>query len=274
MEIGFSTYLFARQRLSSHMLDQVFDRGIRQIEIYADRQHLDYQDLRHVRDVAQWFTDHGVSLHSVHAPLFANSSRERRVPISPAHTERRLRVESMDQIKRVIEIAEYLPFRYLVLHLGQPEDEYSLRKFDAAFTSLEHLKIFAKERGTQILLENTTDQLGTPERLVEFIQHTRLDVKVCFDVGHAHLTGGVPRAFEMLRRYTATIHMHDNRGEKDEHLMPFEGGIDWAAVVPSFSAVEGNAPALLEPGSEGSPDQMAKVQEVIRKLADIGQGGN
>lgn len=266
MEIGLSTYLFAGQRLSSHILDQIFEAGIRQIEIYADRQHLDYRDSRHVRDVAQWFTDRGVGLCSIHAPLFADFGRERRLALSPAYTERRLRIESMDEIKRVIEIAELLPFRYLVLHLGWPHDEYDLRKLDAAFTSLEHLKIFAKERGVQILIENTTDQLGMPEHVADFIQHTRLDVKVCFDTGHAHLTGGVPAAIEKLKPYTAALHLHDNRGEKDDHLMPFEGGIDWASALQSFSALEGSPPALLEPCDDASPGRMAEVQEVIRKM--------
>ena len=45
----------------------------------------------------------------------------------------------MDEIKRAIEVAEHLPFRYLVLHLGVPGEEYDLAKFDAAFTSIEHL---------------------------------------------------------------------------------------------------------------------------------------
>lgn len=270
MEIGLSTYLFASQRLSSHILDQIFEAGIRQVEIYADRQHLDYRDLRHVRDVAQWFIDRAVSLCSLHAPVFADFGRERRLAISPAHVERRLRVESMDEIKRVIEIAEFLPFRYLVLHLGRPDDEYDLRKFDAAFTSLEHLKIFAKERGAQILVENTMDPLGTPERLVDFIQHTRLEVKVCFDTGHAHLTGGVAAAFEKLAPYTATLHLNDNQGEKDDHLLPFEGGIDWATAARSFSALEGSPPAMLEPRDNGSPGRMAEVQEVIRKIIDLG----
>ncbi len=123
--------------------------------------------------------------------------------VSVAYLERRLRIDSMDEIKRALEIAEHLPFRYLILHMGLPEEEYDLAKFDAAMTSLEHLKIFAKERGVQLLLENIPNELGTPERLVEFLQYTRLNVKICFDTGHAHMTGGVHPAFETLARPTS-----------------------------------------------------------------------
>ena len=73
MDFALSSHLFVSERLNSHVLDQILGAGIRQIEIFAARQHLDYYDKNQVRDVAQWFTDHGVALHSVHAPLFSDT---------------------------------------------------------------------------------------------------------------------------------------------------------------------------------------------------------
>jgi sugar phosphate isomerase/epimerase len=115
--------------------------------------------------------------------------------ISIASLQRRTRIASMDEIKRAIEMAEYLPFRYIVLHLGIPNEAYDLSKFDAAFTSIEHLKIFAKERGVKILLENIPGELSSPEHIQSFLNYTRLDLKVCFDTGHAHMAGDVQSAF-------------------------------------------------------------------------------
>ncbi|HEX5481874.1 MAG TPA: sugar phosphate isomerase/epimerase family protein [Terriglobia bacterium] len=272
MEIGLSTQLFVNQRLSSHILDQIREAGIRQIEIFAARQHLDYRDANHVRDVAQWFRDHGISLHSVHAPVFAGVDGERSAgpAISLSYTEKRLRIDSMDEIKRTLEIAEHVSFPYLIVHLGLLEDEYDLRKFDAAFTSLEHLKIFAKERGVQILLENTIDGLGTPERLAQFVQYTRLEVKVCFDTGHAHLTGGVEPGLEPLKPYLAAVHLHDNHHEEDEHLLPFAGTIEWKSVIQSIRNLGDSAAGLLEPLDHGPEvTGIPHVQETIRKINDL-----
>ena len=180
MNFALSTYLFVKERLNSHILDQILAIGIHQIEIFAARPHLNYYDSNQVRDVAQWFADHSVALHSVHGPLFpgVEGGRAGDIPISIAYLEKRLRIASMDEVKRALEIAERLPFRYLVLHLGLEGEEYDLRKFDAAFSSLEHLKIFAKDRGVQVLLENIPNQLGTPQRLLQFIDYTRLDLKI------------------------------------------------------------------------------------------------
>ncbi len=271
MKVGLSTHLFVNQRLSSHILDQIVSAGFRQIEIFAARQHLDYTNENHVRDVARWFSDHGLTLHSLHSPLFSDFDwgRSGGLPISLAYLEKRRRMDSMDEIKRAIAVAERLPFRFLITHLGLPEDEYNLNRFDAAFSSLEHLKIFAKDRGVAILLENMPGDLSSPGRLEEFVRYTRLDVKVCFDTGHAHLNGSVPEGLNQLKPLIAMVHLHDNRGETDDHLFPFEGTIDWGPVIEALHTLDGGVPGLLEPRDSGpSAKPLSQVSEVIKKIRD------
>ena len=273
MEFALSTYLFVDQRLTSHLLDQVVGAGIRQFEVFAARQHFDYHDVNHVRDVGQWFSDHNIKLHSLHAPLYSDLDwgRSGSHPVSVAHMDKGRRIDSMDEIKRAIEVAERLPFQYLILHMGLPEEEYELRRFDAALTSIEHLRIFAKERGVQILLENIPNELSSPERLLSFIHYTRLeDMKVCFDVGHAHMTGGVASAFQTLKDRIVSTHVHDNRQDKDDHLMPFDGSIDWEKTVRDFSSVDGQFPILFEVRNYGpEKSSLKRLCEVIEKMKAI-----
>jgi sugar phosphate isomerase/epimerase len=159
----------------------------------------------------------------------------------------------------------------MVLHLGLPGEEYDLSKFDAALTSIEHLKIFAKERGAQILLENIPNELSTPERLLEFIEYTRLqDVKICFDTGHAHMTCGVQTAFQALRDRIVSTHVHDNRREKDDHFLPFQGEIDWEATVRDFRAVDGQFPVLFELRNYGPKlSGFVPLREVMDRIRAI-----
>jgi sugar phosphate isomerase/epimerase len=272
MEFGLSTHLYVSERLSSHILDRILAAGFRTIEIFAARQHLDYHDLNHVRDVAQWFKDHEMTLHSLHAPLYSDDDwgRSGGQALSVAHMERRRRVESMEETKRAIEVAERIPFGYLVLHLGLAEEEYDLQKFDAAMTSIEHLKIFAKERGVRILLENTPNELSTPERLVKFIKYSRMDLKVCFDTGHAHMTCGIQAAFETLKSRIASTHVHDNRREKDEHVFPYDGGIDWEQTMRAFRSVEGQFPIIFELRDYGPEvSGLGRLREVVQKMEAI-----
>lgn len=273
MEFGLSTHFFVGERLTSRILDQILDAGFRTIEIFAARQHFDYHDKNHVRDVAQWFQDQELRLHSLHAPLYADFDwgRSGGPPISITSLQRGKRIESMEEIKRAIGVAELLPFRYLILHLGLSDEEYTIDKFDAALTSIEHLKIFCKERGAKILLENTPNELSTPERLLEFINYSHMeDVKICFDTGHAHMTCGVRTAFQTLREQIVSTHVHDNRHEKDDHLFPFAGGIDWKRTVRDFRAVDGQFPILFELRNYG-PDRtpFAGLREVMEKMRAI-----
>ncbi len=272
MEYGLSTYLYVDQRLSSHILDKILGAGFQNMELFAARQHLDYTDRNHVRDVAQWFRDHQVKLHSVHAPLYGDADwgRSGGLAVSVAYLERRLRIDSMDEIKRALDIADYLPFRYLIVHMGLPDEEYDLSKFDAVMTSLEHLKVSAKDRDVQLLLENVPNELGTPERLVEFLQYTRLNVKICFDTGHAHMTHGLHAAFETLRTYIASTHVHDNRREKDDHLMPFDGEIDWTVAVRDLRRGEGQFPVLFEIRDYGPEvTSLSRLAEVMDRMEAI-----
>ncbi len=270
MEFGLSTFLFVSDRLTSHHLDQILHAGIETIEIFAARQHFDYQDKNHVRDTALWFEDHDLTLHSLHAPLYADLDwgRSGSLPISITHLQRGKRIESMEEIKRAIEVAELMPFRYVVLHMGASGEEYDITKLDAAMTSIEHLKIFAKERGAQILLENIPNELSTPERLMQFISYSRMeDLKFCFDTGHAHMAGGAHAAFQVMRDRIASTHVHDNHGERDDHMFPFDGGIDWSEAARDFRAVEEQFPVLFELQNSGKDaSALARLKPVMDRI--------
>jgi sugar phosphate isomerase/epimerase len=194
-----STYLYVRERLHPGILDGLTRSGVQAIEIFAARQHLDYANRKaHVKEIAEWFRGSAVPLNSVHSPLYADYEwgRAGAPPVNIASIDRAGLVEAMDEVKRALEIAEQIPFRFLVQHLGLPNESFSDKKFESAMTSIEHLRAFAKPLGVRILLENIPNELSTPDRLMEMIQTAHFDdVGICFDFGHAHIMGSVPEAF-------------------------------------------------------------------------------
>ena len=233
MQRAISTHLFRHTALTVPLLKRIAQAGFGLVEIFCARQHFDYTNQRQMREIAEWFHDSPVQLHSLHAPLSRGPQEgSPQDVVSIACLERHRRQDSMDEIKRALEMAELVPFRYLVTHLGVPNEEHDLRKFDAALTSLEHLRLFAGQRGVQLLLENIPNELSTPRRLLEFIRHTHLgDLQLCFDSGHAHLDGDAEEAFHLLKGRIASTHLHDNNGERDVHRFPFEGGIGWEPLI-------------------------------------------
>ncbi len=139
---------------------------------------------------------------------------------------------------------EFVPFKYCVQHVARERDVPDERLWDATFSSLEHLSIFAKQRGVTLALENTPGEMATPTNIKNFLDETRLtSLKVCFDVGHANLDGGVVTGIEAIHDLVVTTHVHDNRGDRDDHLLPYEGTIDWKEALAALPA---DAPLVLE----------------------------
>jgi len=105
--------------------------------------------------------------------------------------------------------------------------------------------------------------LSTPERLLHFIRYTNLDLKICFDTGHAHMAEGVQSAFQKLKDHIASTHVHDNNKMKDEHLLPFEGQIDWEKTICDFRGAPSQIPFLFELRDYGEDSNgLARLQDI------------
>jgi sugar phosphate isomerase/epimerase len=267
-----STYLYVKERLHPGILDGLSRAGVQAIEIFAARQHLDYANRKaHVKEIADWFHGSGVPLNSVHSPLYDDYEwgRAGAPPINVASTDRAHRVEAMDEIKRALEIAEQIPFRFLVQHLGTPNESYSEKKFEAAMTSIEHLRAFAKPLGVRILLENIPNELSTPDRLVEMIRGAHFDdVGVCFDFGHAHMMSSVREGFEILKPHICSTHVHDNDKFKDSHLWPGQGTIDWKEAVELLRSAPKTPPLLMELEHDDKINPLEKLGETFERLGN------
>jgi sugar phosphate isomerase/epimerase len=163
------------------------------------------------------------------------------------HPEKSRRSDAMDEIKRALETAEQIPFRNLVLHLGERTDNWSPRTIEHALTAIEHLSAFALPLGVRLLIENLLSDPTTPEHLVEILEMGHLDTAdVCLDLGHAHVTVGVAEAIATLGNSIASVHAHDNHGLKDEHLWPGDGSIDWPSTVEALKALPTPPAIVLE----------------------------
>jgi sugar phosphate isomerase/epimerase len=247
-----STYVFVKRKLTPALVGEIAGSGVNAVELFCGRSHFDYRSADVVKELAAALSDHNLAVHAVHAPSERDfgSSRDSSVPLSICDADRSRRQEAVDEVKRTLDLAEDISFSHMVQHLGSSRDPNDPRLFEAAFNSLEHLRIFAKQRGVTIALENTPGELATPANLRQFLAETRLtDLRLCFDIGHAHRGDGVAKSLEIMRELVVTAHLHDNHGLKDEHLAPYEaaagnqteygasGPIDWKASLAELKAV-------------------------------------
>ena len=268
-----STHLFVNHRLSIAWLNRVMQAGIPAVEIFCARQHIDYRNRAQINELGHWFRDADLKLQSLHSPMYSDEIWGRSGPqsvVTITEPVKSRRLEMVDEIKRAIEIAETVPFRYLIQHIGVANEEYSDRKVDAAFSALEELSLFARQRGVEILLENIPNGLSSAERLHNFLEVTHLDLGFVFDVGHANLGEGVEAAFQVMRDRIRSTHVHDNDGQADKHLFPLvgDGGtVDWKKTMSLLRTRSDQYPLLLELKEvDGMEHPLDQVNEVFDRL--------
>jgi sugar phosphate isomerase/epimerase len=244
-----STHLFLNHRLHPGLLELADRSGAQAVEIFAARQHFDYTSREEVTELAEWFRSNALQPFSMHAPLYADPEMGRAggLGVNVLHPDKAHRIDAMDEVKRALEAAEHIPFRNLVVHLGERDDAWSQRTIEFALTALEHLGAFARPLGVRLLVENLLSEATTPEHLVLILEMGHLaNVGVCLDLGHAHITVGTAEAIATLGERIASVHVHDNHGLKDEHLWPGDGTIDWPATVKGLKALASSPATVLE----------------------------
>jgi sugar phosphate isomerase/epimerase len=244
-----SSHVFLRHRLHPGLLDTFQRAGAQGVELFAARQHFDYANRSEVRELSAWFRSNSTEAFSMHAPLFPDHEMGRggAPAANVIHPEKSRRIDAMDEIKRALEVAEQIPFRFLILHLGEREDTWSPRALEFSITALEHLRAFANPLGVKLLVENLQGEVTRPGNLLEILStgHFR-DIGVCLDVGHAHLGGGVTDTLAELKPLLRSSHLHDNHGERDEHLWPGEGTIAWDDAFEGLKTAPQTPAGVLE----------------------------
>jgi sugar phosphate isomerase/epimerase len=265
-----STYPFISRKVTPELLGMISSAGFEGIELFCSRSHFDYSSKQEIQAMAEALNLNRLTLESLHAPNSRDLSptREGGTPLSICEVERVRRIEAMDEFKRAIDVAEDLPYSRMILHMGGSRESADPRKRDAAFSTLEHLVLHAHHCGVTICIENTPSEMGDPTYLRSFVDETRLTgLRFNFDVGHANLSDGpeeerIQAGFEPMRELTASIHLHDNHGDKDEHLPPYAGNIDWPAAISILQAApdQKKIPLMLELKEKTGPDAIGATE--------------
>ncbi|MGA8110469.1 MAG: sugar phosphate isomerase/epimerase family protein [Acidobacteriaceae bacterium] len=244
-----SSHVFLEHRLHPGQLDIFARAGAQGVELFAARQHFDYTSRTHIRELAEWFRDNPAEPFSMHAPLFSDMEmgRSGAPAVNVIHPEKSRRIDAMDEVRRAIEAAEQIPFRFLILHLGEREDTWGPRALEHSITALEHLRAFASPLGVRLLVENLQGDVARPEHLVEILSAGHFqDIGACLDVGHAHLGDGVAAALSVLGPHIRSSHLHDNKGDRDAHLWPGDGTIDWNEAFGGLKTAPQTPAGVLE----------------------------
>ncbi len=278
MRFGISTYLYHDQRLSRAHLAQVASYGFEAIELFATRTHFDYHDPAAIEQLRQWLKETGLALHSMHAPM-SDSFTDGRwgTMLSTAFTDASRRQAAVSEAQAALRLAREIPFGFAVLHLGTPTAHAAAddNSRAAGIRSIEEIHAVAHALGVRLAVEVIPNELSSASSLVRMLERDfeGTSTGICMDVGHAHLMGDVADAIETAAEHLITTHMHDNRRREDDHLVPYQGSIDWASALVTMRKIGYDGTYMMELATNSAPAAVLEEarrarQRMERALAD------
>lgn len=146
---------------------------------------------------------------------------------------------ALPRLHESLEGSARLGVSVMVLHAAGGE---AADRREALARTLGDLAPAAEAAGIILAIENCAPRADL-EFLIETVDALALPaVGFNIDTGHAVLHGMSPaEAIRLMGSRLATTHLQDNFGQRDDHLPPGQGSIDW----------EGTRDALLEVGYQG-----------------------
>jgi sugar phosphate isomerase/epimerase len=82
------------------------------------------------------------------------------------------------------------------------------------------------------------------------------------------MMNGIPEAFAILKNHICSTHVHDNNKDKDSHLWPGNGSIDWKQTMELLRTAPQKPPLLLEIDGEEKKSPSDEVSATFQKLED------
>jgi sugar phosphate isomerase/epimerase len=261
--IGLSTGCFWRHSIFD-VLAEIRAGGFELIEVCSFPKHLDYHREDEVREAGEAMRSLGLRPYSFHAPF------SERIDITSLDDG--IRADAVVELAAACRAAALIGAENVVLHPGPeregrpPEDEF-LERMNHAAHSLNEVAEYCCRLGVRLLLENMLPHLlfgRTSDMMYLLGEIKTCAVGTCLDTGHAHLSGDLGSVIHKLSGHLKMVHVNDNHGDWDAHLIPGDGGIDWTSVIGELQRHDFDGEFIIEmsaPLSETTADTLSRARK-------------
>ncbi len=110
----------------------------------------------------------------------------------------------------------------IVLHVTRLSEKAPITKI--GLNRIQRLVDYAEHKGINLALENM-NSIDHLDMIFDTVKSDRLGF--CFDSGHEHLVHPTIKALPRYGHRLFAVHLDDNYGDDDTHLLPYDGSIDW-----------------------------------------------
>ena len=218
---------------------------------------------------------------------FGEFARTLGMDISQGHLSYEARLcqkEGMDFLKKQIDLFLSMGVKNAVLHCDAlkwwnktpSKEEQIFENYKALCEILDYIK----DTDMVICLENliSTEFVNNVDGLMYFIEKfNSKNLGICLDTGHLHLRDKDQVNFiRKAGKHIKALHLADNQGKEDQHLMPFGcGGVDFEAVIREMKSLGYDGLYNLEiPGERCAPVEILGykldyIQKIMKDLDKV-----
>lgn len=288
VQLGISTGLFHDHDLITH-LPVIKEAGFEVIEVCLDtmewgqrntmegnnsqffmKEGLEiWQQKIHSYNLRNKLREYGVYVHSLHLPVFPE--------LDIASLHERTRVHAIWEFKKGIDVLDYLGGEIAIVHPSmQPFDlnnyDEKCRRLAKCRESMLELLAYSKSKNIKLAVENLLPHLlgGRSEdlnRLVDELAATNLGI--CFDSSHANLAQDPAQVLKDFNKRVISVHLSDNHGQYDDHLIPGAGKINWPSIMNGLKDIGYRGVFMLEVFTRQENVDLAQLLEDIREQAEL-----
>lgn len=207
-------------------------------EIAFDSTALDRYSHSDFSAVAKQLHEHGLAV-TFHAPF---------MDMAPGSTDPMIREVTRNRFEQVLELIPLFRPKTVVCHAGYDERRYHHIRDVWTEKSLEMWAWLGKrmqDEGTRLMLENVFEQ-GPDDIRILLEQIGNQTVGFCLDTGHKEVFSHADFEtwVESLGPFLGELHLHDNRGKRDEHLAMGQGIIDFGILFEKLKAMKKEPPII------------------------------
>lgn len=225
IEFGISS-MIADNKDVYYAIEIVGKSNFKWIELRCNSHHFKYEETSEIKKVNKQLKKEQIKAIALHPPGWVDLSTE----------EEWMRMKSVREVEKTILVANRLKTQRVIVH---PGSKNGILK--QAQQSLDEIKEFADEWKVEPILENTIPPYfgSEPENLKSLLNE--FDLNICIDTSHAASSGD--RIGEFLNKLSGRIkhfHISDSYMQGgDDHLLPFEGKIDWSPLKEFLNEFDG-----------------------------------
>ncbi|MFO7707520.1 MAG: sugar phosphate isomerase/epimerase family protein [Desulfobacterales bacterium] len=242
--------------LRAEVLEHFTENGLNP-EIGIDAACLERFSLQEFAKVAEVLHRRGLTV-TLHAPF---------VDLSAGSSDPAIRDVTRRRFEAILRLVPVFAPRTVVAHAG-----YDWRRYEYFRKAwMEHSVAFWTDvaegltrAGSRLMLENVYEHgPGEIHELFERLQPCR--VGLCLDCGHLTAFGRAPldEWLEVLGPFIGQLHLHDNHGEKDDHLPLGRGLIDFSKLF-AYLKNEGCRPPVMTIEAHRADDVWASLAGLER----------